>query len=261
MRPPCKDKMHTVIPQATLFPKGKHPSPLTGRDWCMLNCSATSPAQESFKLHSYWSQGELVRHGNSIRAAQVTHQNHWLGSMVQAVLDGRDSCLDSGTAEKDKRKRIQLQFTTQVDLVITYTRALKVVLQKGNREHKSWVEWLLRSILHLVFTQSSVLLKTAGHCYQYIPKKDAGLLSNLRSLGQTSKRLSHLTEHSCPGANLTYSLPRESDNPWSTVIMHHTTNNFPIPVCFQVFCCDLPWYVGDGSKTYLVIQNLLIAHS
>lgn len=51
--------------------------------------------------------------------------------MIQAVLDGRHSRLDSVKANKNKLKRIQVEFTRQADLVTTYTRALGVVPQKA----------------------------------------------------------------------------------------------------------------------------------
>lgn len=101
-------KTHTVTSPVTSWWKGKHPGPLTGRAWCTPGCSSTLPAQECLQLHSYWGQGELVRHGDTIRATQVTHENHGLGPMVQAVLDGRNSCLDSVMAQRNKLIRTQL---------------------------------------------------------------------------------------------------------------------------------------------------------
>lgn len=50
--------------------------------------------------------------------------------MIQAVLDGRNSRLDSVTAENNKLKRIQVEFTRQTDLVTTDTRALGAASQK-----------------------------------------------------------------------------------------------------------------------------------
>lgn len=102
------------------------------RAWCTLPCSSTLPAHECFKLHSYWGQGELFGHGNTIRATQVTHQNHRLGSMIQAVLDGRNSCLDSIRAEKNRLKRIQAEFTRQR---FNDTTVLGAIPQK---QQKTW---------------------------------------------------------------------------------------------------------------------------
>lgn len=55
-----------------------------------------SPPQQALQLSGDGFQGEFLRHKVPIGTPQVAHQNNRFGPIVQAVLDGGDSRLDSG---------------------------------------------------------------------------------------------------------------------------------------------------------------------